>query len=75
LERIYPELPDAPADSWREGIKAVAERINAMTDAELNSLGGSHISLRNLVADRMALHGCDDLGCGGGNRVLDINWK
>jgi len=75
VEHLYPEFPDAPADEWREGIKTVAERIKAMTDAEILSLGGSWMALRNLVASQMGIENSNNLGCSYGHRVLYINWE
>ena len=54
---FYIDFPDAPAEKWREAISAVAERIKAMPDAEILQLGGSHDTIRNLVADEMGLDG------------------
>ena len=62
FERLYPEFPDAPGDTWCAGIRAVAEQIKTMTEAELSSLGGSYTALRNLVADQMGLERSDEQG-------------
>ena len=76
LERLYPDFPEAPADTWRAAIISVAAHIKAAANSELLKMTGSHLALRNLVADSMHIEPHD--GRGGttyGHRVLDINWE
>jgi hypothetical protein len=74
LQRVYASFPDASPEEWRKGIRIVAERIKSMSDVALLQMGGSHVALRNMVADQMKVKRCGADGTGGGHRVLDINW-
>jgi hypothetical protein len=76
LECLYPKFPNAPADNWRAAVLFVADRIKRMSDTELSLMGGSHIALRNIVAQQIGIEQYD--GQGGstyGNPVLDISWE
>ena len=74
MERMYPDFPDAPPDTWRDGIAAVAERVKAMSDEELLETKGIDMVLRNLVADQMGIPRCGADGQGYGHRILDVDW-
>ena len=74
LQRVYSSFPDASVEEWRRGIRIVAERIKKMSDVSLLQVGGSHVTLRNMVADQMGVKRCGADGTGGGHKVLDINW-
>jgi hypothetical protein len=74
IARLYETFPDAPVPFWHSGIMAVVHRLMLMSNAELLALGGSHMTLRNLVADEMGLPRQGGAGEGYGHRVLDIAW-
>ena len=77
LEQIYPDphFPDAPADTWRAAISSVAAYVKTDSASLLVDMGGSHMALRNLVADSMGIEKYDGQGSTYGHRVLDINWS
>jgi hypothetical protein len=72
IAKLYETFPDAPIPFWHSGIVVAAERVKVMSDAELLATLGSHMFLRNLVAEETGLQ--RHVGAGYGHRVLDITW-
>ena len=75
INRLYPTFPDASPDTWRAEIATLAAYIKSAPDEILEQMAGSHLALRNLLADRMGIEKHD--GTGGtsyGHKVLDISW-